>query len=72
MESLSIVGITTGIAGILIAIYTHVKYSKCLGFEIQTYSPNELQSQPQITINSQPNTPETNHKELTHSQETNL
>ena len=57
MDSLAIAAITTSIGGILIAAYTHVKYSKCLGFELQTYNPNELQQQPQITITSQPNTP---------------
>ena len=69
IDSLVIAALTTGISGILIAIYTHIKHSSCCGFSIDTYSPNELaqQLQPQIVITTPPNTPE-----LKHSQETRI
>jgi len=63
MDAIAIAGIVSGVSGILIAIYTHVKHSSCFGITIDTYSPNELAQQPQsqIVINTPPNTPELKH-----------
>ena len=69
-SSLAIAGIVSGLSGILIAIYTHVKHSECCGFKLDTYSPNELAQQPQIII-SQPATPH-NTPELKHSNESSI
>lgn len=55
MDSLAIAAITTSIGGILIAAYTHIKHSSCCGFQLDTYTPSELQ--PNIVINTPPNTP---------------
>jgi hypothetical protein len=70
MDGIAIAGIVSGISGILIAIYTHVKHSECCGLKLDTYSPNELQpqqQQPSIIINTPHNTPahtpEQNHKQ---------
>jgi hypothetical protein len=69
MDAIAIAGIVSGVSGILIAIYTHVKHSECCGFKLDTYSPNELsqQQQPSNIINTPPNTPahtpEQNHKQ---------
>jgi hypothetical protein len=63
MDAIAIAGIVSGISGILIAIYTHVKHSECFGFKLDTYSPSEIaqQPQPQIVINTPHNTPELKH-----------
>jgi hypothetical protein len=64
MDSLAIAGIVSGITGILIAVYTHVKHSSCFGITIDTYSPSEIAQQPQpqnIIINTPHNTPELKH-----------
>jgi len=72
MDSLAIAGIVSGITGILIAIYTHVKHSECcFGFKLDTYSPSELQPQPQPT-QIIVNTPIHNTPELKHSNETKI
>ena len=54
MDSLSIVAIIAGIGGVVVAIYTHIKHSKCLGVEIDTYNPSEFPNAP-------PNTPQITH-----------
>lgn len=62
MDVLSITAIIAGVGGIVISLYTHIKHSKCCGFEIDTYSPTEV-AQHQSVINSQPNTPDTTKRE---------
>jgi hypothetical protein len=57
MDSLAIAAIITSIGGILIAAYTHVKHSSCCGFQLDTYTPSELQVQPNIVISTPQNTP---------------
>ena len=39
MDSLGIIGIISGVGAILIAIYTHIKHSKCFGIEIDNFEP---------------------------------
>ena len=74
MDSIAIAGIVSGITGILIAVYTHVKHSECCGFKLDTYSQNELQPQPQpaqIIVNTPTHTPHPT-PELKHSNETKI
>ena len=55
MDSISVVAIIAGVGAILIAIYTHIKHSKCFGVEIDNFPPSEIQHNttpqgtPQIT-----------------------
>jgi hypothetical protein len=71
IDSLIIATLATSISSILVAVYTHVKHSECCGgFKLDTYSPSELQPQPQIII-SQPATPH-NTPELKHSNQTSV
>lgn len=60
MDAVSITAIIAGVGGIVIALYTHIKHSKCWGFEVENFNPNEVV---QPVINSQPNTPNTNKRE---------
>jgi len=41
MDPLTLTAVITSISGIVIAILTHIKTSKCWGIEIDTYSPSE-------------------------------
>jgi hypothetical protein len=70
IDALAIAALATGISGILVAVYTHVKHSECCGFKLDTYSPSEIAYQPQIVI-SQPATPH-NTPELKHSNQTSV
>jgi len=71
IDSLAIAGLATGISGILVAVYTHIKHSECCGFKLDTYSPNEIAHQPQIVINTPTHTPH-NTPELKHSNESSV
>ena len=61
MDAVSITAIIAGVGGVVIALYTHIKHSKCWGLEVDTYSPNEV-VQPQLVVNSQLNTPKSSHR----------
>ena len=72
IDSLAIAGLSSGIVAVLIALLTHLKHSSCCGLSVDTYSPSELQPQPQIII-SQPATPHnTPTIELKHSNQTSV
>ena len=60
MDTIGIVAIIAGVGGVIIALYTHIKHSKCLGLEIDTYNPSEI---PNITITPH-NTPQLPHSTL--------
>lgn len=38
---IDIISLSFAIGGILIALTTHIRFSKCLGFEVITRSPRE-------------------------------
>lgn len=67
IDSLAIAGLASGIVAVIVAAITHLKFSKCFGFELTTYSPTEMIPQPNIVITTPPSTPE-----LKHSNETNI
>jgi len=74
MDSLSVAGIISGGLAIILAIFTHLKHSECMGFKLDTYNPNELQpqQQPQQIIVNMPPTPHNTPELKKHSNETNL
>jgi len=72
IDSLVIASLATASISVIIALLTHLKHSSCCGLSVDTYSPSELQPQPQIII-SQPATPHnTPTIELKHSNQTSV
>ena len=75
MDSIAIAGLSSGIVAIIVAIFTHLKHSECMGFKLDTYNPNELTQstqQPQQIIVNMPPTPHNTPEIKKHSNETNL
>ena len=46
MDALSITAIITGLGGLAVAVFTHIKYSKCYGFEVETREEPRIHPSP--------------------------